>query len=230
MTLNRFILFILLAVGLLPEGHGQSVADTGTRTRSAQIVFLLDVSNSMARDNKMALLKNSTGELLKLLNKNDLISLMTFGDQINLLYHTSSYPGPDSLLKLIPKIRSTASATNINGGIADAFELIKTSVKTSGTKLKRVNKKHMRNGYPVDYLARENHVLLVTDGLFDLNEYSRQLVCDHPDIRLTCVIVGRGREAEDAVKYVKEELQLKVITLIDEEKDVKNLTGIFSGE
>jgi hypothetical protein len=220
----------MLTGGLSPEGHGQSMTDTGTRTRSAQIVFLLDVSNSMARDNKMKLLKNSTGELLKLLSKNDLISLMTFGDQINLLYHTTSYPGPDSLLKLIPRIRSTASATNINGGIADAYELIKTTVKSSGKKPKRMSSKQMRNGYPTDYLARENHVLLVTDGLFELNEYSKQLVCDHPDIRLTCVIVGKGREAEEAVTYVKEELQLKVITLIDEEKDVKNLTGIFSGK
>jgi rRNA processing protein Krr1/Pno1 len=37
------------------------------------------------------------------------------------------------------------------------------------------------------------------------------------------VIVGRGIEADKAVTYIREELQLKVITLVDEEKDVKKL-------
>jgi hypothetical protein len=41
------------------------------------------------------------------------------------------------------------------------------------------------------------------------------------------VIVGKGKAAEEAVKYVREELQLKVITLIDEEKDVSRLAEIL---
>jgi rRNA processing protein Krr1/Pno1 len=41
------------------------------------------------------------------------------------------------------------------------------------------------------------------------------------------VIVGRGIEADKAVTYVREELMLKVITLVDEEKDVKRLTEVL---
>jgi hypothetical protein len=209
------------------DAVAQVVRDTSVKKRDAQIVFLLDISNSMARDNKMKLLKNSSAELMQLLDKDDMISLMTFGDQVNIVYHTTSYPGPDSLLKVISKVRSTASATNINGGIFDAYELIKTSGKSKGAKAKRGEKKRIKSGQPPDYMSRDNHVLLITDGLFELNGFSKQLVCEHPGIQLTCVIVGKGLEAEDAVRYVREELQLRVITLIDEEKDISRLTEIF---
>jgi von Willebrand factor type A domain len=223
----RTISFLVLVNLFSLNSVAQTVSDTAGRKRDAQIVFLLDVSNSMARDSKMKLLKNSSAELLKLLDKEDMISLMTFGDIVNLVYHTTSYPGPDSLLKVISKVRSTASATNINGGIFQAYDLIKTSSKQKGSKAKRLEKKRLKTNQPAEYLSRDNHILLITDGLFELNEFSKQLVCDHPGIQLTCVIVGKGIAADEAVTYVREELQLKVITLVDEEKDVSKLTTIM---
>jgi von Willebrand factor type A domain len=223
----RFITCLLLVVLFSMDVFADAFRDTTVKKRDAQIVFLLDISNSMARDNKMKLLKNSSAELMKLLDKDDMISLMTFGDQVNIVYHTTSYPGPDSLLKVISKVRSTASATNINGGIFDAYELIKTSSKSKGAKAKRGEKKRIKSGQPADYMSRDNHVLLITDGLFELNAFSKELVCEHPGIQLTCVVVGKGLAAEEAVRYVREELQLRVITLIDEEKDISKLTEIF---
>ncbi len=225
------LIFLLPFFNLLStDSAAQSTADTAVRKRNSQIVFLLDVSNSMARENKMKLLKNSSAELLKLLGKEDMVALMTFGDLVNVVYNVPAYHGPDSLLKLISKIRSTASATNINGGIFEAYDLIKTSHKNNNAKSKRAEKKRLKNNQPGEYLSRDNHVLLITDGLFELNNFTKDLVCDHPGIRLTCVIVGKGIEADKAVTYVREELRLKVITLIDEEKDVKKLTEIFSWE
>lgn len=226
----RFICFLLLVHLFSLPCFAQLGNDFAVRKRDSQIVFLLDISNSMARENKMKLLKNSSAALLKILDKDDMISLMTFGELVNLVYHTTSYPGSDSLLKVISKVRSTASATNINGGIFQAYDLIKTSSKQKGSKAKYSEKKRLRTNQPAEYLSRDNHVLLITDGLFELNEYSKQLVCDHPGIQLTCVIVGKGIAAEEAVKFVREELQLKVITLIDEEKDVTGLAAIFSKE
>ena len=49
-------------------GGGRKREEKGNVTK---IVFLLDVSNSMGRENKMQLLKKSTEELLKLLDKQD---------------------------------------------------------------------------------------------------------------------------------------------------------------
>jgi hypothetical protein len=200
------ILFTLL--GLLSTARGQ---DTAKEERSNKIVFLLDVSNSMGNDNKMQLLKKSTEELLKLLDNKDQVSLLSFGTQVNLLYSTTSFSTPDSLLKTISKVRPTASSTNINGAIYSAYEI-----------LLQKTKKELKAKHPVPSLYDKN-ILLVTDGLFDLNPYTKNLVCEHPEINLTCVIVGRGIEADKAVTYIREELQLKVITLVDEDKDVKKL-------
>lgn len=173
----------------------------------SNIVFLLDISNSMGRDNKMVLLKRSTEELCKILDKKDRISLMTFGTDVSLIYSTTSYSGPDSLLKVISKIRSTASATNINRGIYDSYTLAE-KLKATGT----------------------SHILLITDGEFVLNNYSKELVKNKNDIRMTCVIIGNGISAEKAVKYVTEELKLKAITLVNEDEDVKKLASILQPE
>ena len=202
------ILILFTLLGLLSTARGQ---DTAKEERSNKIVFLLDVSNSMGNDNKMQLLKKSTEELLKLLDNKDQVSLLSFGTQVNLLYSTTSFSTPDSLLKTISKVRPTASSTNINGAIYSAYEI-----------LLQKTKKELKAKHPVPSLYDKN-ILLVTDGLFDLNPYTKNLVCEHPEINLTCVIVGRGIEADKAVTYIREELQLKVITLVDEDKDVKKL-------
>ena len=204
--LHILILPALLFLFSISKGQ-----DTAGAEKNDKIVFLLDVSNSMGNDNKMLLLKKSTEERLKLLDKKDQVSLLSFGTQVNLLYSTTSFSTPDSLLKTISKVRSTASSTNINGAIYSAYDI-----------LMQKTKKELKAKHPVPALYDKN-ILLVTDGLFELNPYTKQLVCDHPEINLTCVIVGRGIEADKAVTYIREELQLKVITLVDEEKDVKKL-------
>lgn len=173
----------------------------------SNIVFLLDISNSMGRDQKMDLLKKSTEELCKVLNSKDRISLLTFGTVVETLYTTTSFQGPDTLLKTLSHVRSTAAATNINRGIYDAYELADQLKFPSG-----------------------NHVFLITDGEFALNPYTKSLVEKRTDIRLTCVIVGKGPSAEKAVKYVTDELKLKVITLVDQESDVRKLAELVRAE
>lgn len=171
------------------------------------IVFLLDVSNSMGRDKKMDLLKRSAEELCKLLNRKDRISLLTFGSVVETVYASTSFGGPDTLLQLLGRVRSTASATNINRGIYDAYEAC-TGMK----------------------LPRNNHVLLVTDGEFVLNPFTKEMVKKREDITLTCVIVGIGPSAEKAVRYVSDELKLKVITLVNETEDAGKLAGLVGTE
>lgn len=168
------------------------------------ILFLLDVSNSMGRDNKMSLLKRSMEELLKALSPKDAISLLSFGNSVETLYSTTSYKSPDSLLRVISRVRNTASATNINGGIYQSYETL------------------------FALRSRNKHLLLITDGEFELNGYTKELVEKNRDkVRITCVIVGKGLQADKAVTYVREELKLPVITLVEEEKDVRNLLKIL---
>jgi von Willebrand factor type A domain len=195
MNIRPFIGTVICVLMLTWSSYGQSHA--------SNIVFLLDISNSMGKDHKMELLQKSTEELCKVLNTKDRVSLLTFGTVVETLYNSSSFSGSDSLLQILKRVRSTAAATNINRGIYDAFE--------QSDKMK---------------LPEENYVFLITDGEFALNPFTKSLVEKRKDIRLTCVIVGKGPSAEKAVKYVTEELKLKVITLVNEEADVKKLAEL----
>jgi Mg-chelatase subunit ChlD len=209
LNLVFFCCISILTWKYLPAQTGEKkIVIDSFRVNASNIVFLLDVSNSMGQDNKMVLLRKSTEELLKLLNKKDRISLISFGNTVDLLYNTTSYSGPDSLLNLISRIRSTASATNINGGLSEAYEM--------------AGKNRLKPGI--------NQILLITDGEFELNKYSRQLVKTDSTITLTCVIIGKGMAAEKAIRYITDELKLKVITLVDEEKDIRRLTEIIRNQ
>jgi hypothetical protein len=126
---------------------------------------------------------------------------------VETVYASSSFGGPDSLLKVLGRVRSTASATNINRGIYDAYEAC-TSLK----------------------LPRNNHVLLITDGEFLLNPFTKDMVKKRGDIILTCVIVGKGPSADKAVNYVTEELKLKVITLVNGAEDAGKLAALVGEE
>ena len=50
------------------------------------------------------------------------------------------------------------------------------------------------------------------ENLF-LNPFTKELVKSKYTIIMTCVVIGKGPSAEKAVKYVTDELKLKVITL-----------------
>lgn len=204
-TGKMILIRVTLAVTLL--WGGESLRGQTGISNPSNIVFLLDISNSMGRDQKMDLLRKSTEELCKVLNGKDRISLLTFGTVVETLYTTTSFQGPDSLLKTLAHVRSTAAATNINRGIYDAYELADQLKFPSG-----------------------NHVFLITDGEFALNPYTKALVEKRTDIRMTCVIVGKGPSAEKAVKYVTDELKLKVITLVNQESDVRKLAELVRAE
>ncbi|WP_336516132.1 VWA domain-containing protein [Pollutibacter soli] len=168
---------------------------------ASNIVFLLDISNSMSRDNKMVLLRKSMEVLLVRLRKIDKVHLISFGNSVTLLYSTGALTTPDSLTAVLKSVRSIASATNVNGGIQYAYELAM---------------QHFIKG-------ANNEVMLVTDGEFVLNKYTVTLVKDHPEIRLTSVVVGKDRASAMAAEYIRETLQLPVVSLVNEDSDLEEL-------
>jgi len=165
------------------------------------IVFLLDISNSMAQDKKMELLKRSMQSLLENLRPVDRVSLITFGNAVTLIYRTSSLTTPDSLMRIIEKIRSTATATNVNGAIDMAYDQFSETPRGK----------------------TRQEVFLVTDGEFKLVKRVIKAVQDQTWIRMTAVVVGKGESAEKAVIYVRDTLGLDVVTLVNEDKDANNL-------
>jgi|GEM_PF-2202601 len=169
--------------------------------RPQEIVFLLDVSNSMAQGKKMDLLKSSMTVLLDKLRPVDRVSLISFGNDVLPLYRTTTFSKPDSLLRIITNIRSKATATNVNGAIDMAFEQVSSTPK--GT--------------------TRQEIFLVTDGEFELSKRVVTMVKADTTIRLTAVIVGEGSQATKASLYVRQTLGLDVVTLVEEKRDAKNL-------
>lgn len=170
-------------------------------SRPQEIVFLLDVSNSMGLGKKMDLLKKSMETLLVKLRPVDRVSLISFGNDVSTLYRTTSFSQSDSLLRIIDHIRSTATATNVNGAIDMAYEQVLATPK--GT--------------------TRQEVFLITDGEFLLNKRVIGMVKENGSVRLTAVIVGEGTAAEKAGAYVRGSLGLDVVTLVNEGRDVNNL-------
>ena len=103
--------------------------------------------------------------------------------------------------KILRKVRSTASATNVNGGVEEAYERARSVL------MKQAN----------------NEVLLITDGEFILNKHTAELVRNAKDINMTCVIVGTDAGAIKAAEYVKNTLQLNLVTLVNEATDLNVL-------
>jgi Mg-chelatase subunit ChlD len=169
--------------------------------KSNNIVFLLDISNSMARENKMPLLRKSMEKLLVKLRKIDKVHLITFGNNIQVLYSTSSLSTPDSLNGILRSVRSIASATNINGGIQTAYEISLSHFLVKGN----------------------NEMLIVTDGEFVLNRYTIELVKSHPEIKLTVVLVGEKAKIASAANYIQTALKLPVVSLITDDMDLEGL-------
>lgn len=169
--------------------------------KSNNIVFLLDISNSMARENKMPLLRKSMEKLLIKLRKIDKVHLITFGNNIQVLYSTSSLSTPDSLNRILKAVRSIASATNINGGIQSAYEISLAHFLPKGN----------------------NEMLIVTDGEFVINRYTVELVRSHPEIKLTVVLVGEKAKIANAADYIQTTLKLPVISLITDDMDLERL-------
>lgn len=201
----RVMMGMLLCLCLQDLRAGSSPRDTVPAklqaTRPQEIVFLLDVSNSMGQGKKMDLLKSSMAVLLGKLRPIDRVSLISFGNDVIPLYRTTTFSKPDSLMRIIGQVRSKATATNVNGAIDMAYEQINTTPKNT----------------------TRQEIFLVTDGEFELNKRVVKMVKADSTIRLTAVIVGEGSQATKAALYVRQTLGLDVVTLVEEKRDAKNL-------
>jgi len=145
--------------------------------------------------------------LLDKLRPVDHVTLIVFGNDVTPLFRTTSFVNPDSLLRIIEHIRSTATATNVNGAIDLAYEqMVATPPGTT-----------------------RQEVFLITDGEFKLNKRVIALVKDNARVRLTAVIVGEGAAADKAVTYVRETLKLDVVTLVNQSRDVNKLLDHIQG-
>lgn len=128
----------LLMVGLRTEEIDMSQAPDNN------LVFLLDVSGSMADDNKLPLLQKSLKELVNELDERDRVSIVTYANGVNIVLEGASGSDQNEICRALDSLYADGG-TNGEGGIQRAYELAESFMMEGGN----------------------NRILIATDG--DLN-------------------------------------------------------------
>jgi len=113
--------------------------------RRANLVFLLDVSGSMADANKLPLVKEAMKILTQRMTETDRVAIVTYSDTAKIALESTSGTNRDQITQVIESLRADGS-TNGAGGIQLAYRIAAQNFIKKGS----------------------NRVLLCTDGDFNV--------------------------------------------------------------
>ncbi len=116
---------------------------------AANLVFLIDVSGSMTEDNKLPLLKSSLAKLVRQLNADDRLAIVTYAGNSGVALESTPGDQHDKILAAIAALEP-GGGTNGQAGIAAAYDQASLGVQPAGI----------------------NRVVLCTDGDFNLGQTS----------------------------------------------------------
>ncbi len=163
------------------------LGDPGEDLRSMEgyatnnMVLLLDVSGSMNSPEKLPLLKSSVLELLSMMRQEDKVTIIAFSDKPKAVLTAASFKDESRIRKAINDLKSSGK-TDGNAGVKLAYKV--------------ANENYIRAG--------NNRIILATDGEFNLNEETRQLIqkFSTEDIFLTIFNFGKGAGASRSLERV----------------------------
>ncbi|MBP3370165.1 MAG: von Willebrand factor type A domain-containing protein [Clostridia bacterium] len=95
------------------------------------IVFLIDISGSMASADKLPLLRQSFSYLVNQLDENDTVSIVTYAANESVVLEATNGNQKDAILNAIYTLKAGGS-TNGEAGIQKAYELAEASFKPDG--------------------------------------------------------------------------------------------------
>ena len=107
---------------LLVLGFATAKEDESVSQKGSNLVFLIDVSGSMDSVDKLELLKDSFGELIKTLDENDRVSIVTYSGQEEVVVDGAKGDDRDALWKAINELKADGS-TNGEAGLRMAYEV-----------------------------------------------------------------------------------------------------------
>lgn len=120
------------------------------RFKPNNIVFLIDISGSMAQSNKLELTKSALNELVAMLRKDDLITVITYADQPKILLDCLTGDIKSELYAGVSGI-SAGGNTNASAAFDLAFKKLRENQLTDGN----------------------NQLFVVTDGAFRPEDQKR---------------------------------------------------------
>lgn len=120
--------------------------------KPVNVVFVLDISNSMGANNKLDLLKQSVGSLLDIIRPEDKISLVTYASEASVIVPSTSGSSSEEVRKKVEKLHNMGSTAGLDG-IKLGFKQAKKAFIEGGTNLVIVITDGAFNEHMGDYLG-----------------------------------------------------------------------------
>ncbi len=174
---------LALAAAPHPMGRSTTLLRVGIQAKAAppqagkpaNLVFLVDVSGSMASADKLPLVQLLLEESLDVLAPTDLVSIVTYASDTRVRLAPTPVSSRDAIVNVIRSL-SAGGSTNGGSGIALAYEQAHAGFNAEGI----------------------NHVILCTDGDFNLGVTSDdalvQLIKDKRSTGVTLTALGFGHD------------------------------------
>ncbi len=145
------------------------------KTPPANFVFLIDVSGSMEPANRLPLLKSAFKLLVENLRSNDVVSIVTYGEQVSILLESTKGSNKQIIIEAIEGLTPNGSTPGASA-IQTAYAIARNTFLPNGN----------------------NRVILATDGDFNVGQNSEKELEtliereSKSGIYLTCLGVGMG--------------------------------------
>lgn len=147
------------------------------------VVFLIDVSSSMKKPNKLPLLKSSMKKLTSVLRKVDYISLITYSSTSTVMLHPTRADDKAKIITLIDTLKASGTTNGVKG-LETAYNIAEQNFIPDGN----------------------NQIILATDGLFNNPGYSENemfsLSRQKAKNGIILSVVGFGQD-ETAIRMMK---------------------------
>lgn len=157
-----------------------SIELSRTEYAANNVLFLIDISSSMAKENKMELLKESIKNLTSVLRDIDNVSLIAYNQKTNVILEGISGADKGSIINAIDSLQNYGLTYGVRG-LQTAYDLL--------------NYHYIGNG--------NNQIILATDGLFSKvnalmteNELNKEVKKHVKEMGIKLSVIGFGQDEE----------------------------------
>jgi Ca-activated chloride channel family protein len=177
----------------------------------ANIVFLIDVSGSMALPNRLPMLKSAFRSLVNNLREKDTVSIVVYGKSTNVWLAPTPGKYKKEILKAVEELKASGSLPG-DAGIKTAYTIAENQFIKGGN----------------------NRIILVTDGDFNIGQSTQEemekLIMMHKrwGIYLSCVGIGMGSQKEEKLNVLAERGSGNMTYVEDEKQTEKALMREFA--
>lgn len=145
------------------------------------IVFVIDVSASMRKEEKLPLLKYSMAKLIEVLRENDRVTIITYSSSVNVVVDNLSGANKEAILDAILALEAKGSSYG-SEALNSAYDLAKEHFLEDGN----------------------NELILASDGLFNSSDFKEGKVYRKAwwnykknNLRLSTIAFGKSKSALD---------------------------------